>query len=81
MQLPTELASCVLRPWETKDKASLVRLAGSRAVWRNLLDSFPHPYAEADADHWLSLNHGASPPLHSPYSLMALLPETSQSSL
>jgi RimJ/RimL family protein N-acetyltransferase len=29
--------------------------ANNRAVWRNLADVFPHPYTDADADHWLGI--------------------------
>lgn len=43
----------MLRPWTITDKASLVRFANNRAIWRNLLDSFPHPYTGADAERWL----------------------------
>ena len=53
MHLRTELAHCLLRPWEAGDRANLVRFANNRAVWRNLLDSFPHPYTESDADFWI----------------------------
>lgn len=45
---------CVIRPWRAEDKSALVRHANNRKVWRNLRDRFPHPYAEADADAWLS---------------------------
>jgi hypothetical protein len=50
VQLRTDLQTCVLRPWVASDKQNLVRYANNKAVWRNLLDSFPHPYSEADAD-------------------------------
>jgi ribosomal-protein-alanine N-acetyltransferase len=35
------------------DRASLLRHANNARVWRNLLDLFPHPYKESDADAWL----------------------------
>jgi ribosomal-protein-alanine N-acetyltransferase len=54
MILPTVLPSCLLRPWICADKESLVRNANNRNVWRNLTESFPHPYTEADADKWLA---------------------------
>lgn len=54
MQLSTELASCLLRPWYSSDKQSLVRFANKKAIWRNLLDTFPHPYRETDAQYWLA---------------------------
>ncbi len=45
---------CVLRPWAARDKPSLVRHANSYKVWRNLRDSFPHPYTLVDAEQWIS---------------------------
>ena len=63
MELRTELNACVLRPWAPPDKPNLARFANSRAVWRNLLDSFPHPYTEADADDWIAHTR-ANPGLH-----------------
>jgi RimJ/RimL family protein N-acetyltransferase len=50
-----ECGSCVVRDWQWSDKASLMRFANNRKVWRNLNDIFPHPYTEADADQWLAL--------------------------
>lgn len=38
--------------------------ANNRKVWRNLTDMFPHPYTEADADHWFSLANRSGPGLH-----------------
>ena len=61
MELRTDLDSCILRPWAASDTESLVRFANNRAVWRNLLDSFPHPYSRADAEYWIAhtrANHG-----------------------
>ena len=60
--LPTEiqLTRSRLRPWRLSDRASLVRYANDRDVWRNLRDRFPHPYTERDADEWLA--HGAAEP-------------------
>jgi RimJ/RimL family protein N-acetyltransferase len=48
-----ECSSCLLRPWQTRDKPALLRHANNRNIWRNLRDRFPHPYLEADADAWL----------------------------
>src|ERR1700736_2806517 len=50
--------------WEYADKASLVRHANNNKVWRNLLDRFPHPYTEADADSWFALVETMSPRTH-----------------
>lgn len=45
---------CVVRDWRPSDKASLVRVANNRNVWRNLTHRFPHPYTDADADSWFA---------------------------
>lgn len=45
---------CIVRDWRVSDKASLVRVANNRNVWRNLTHRFPHPYTEADADFWFA---------------------------
>lgn len=54
MSEPIELTRCRLRPWRTGDLTALLRHADDRAVWRNLQDSFPHPYTERDARAWLA---------------------------
>ena len=43
----------LIRPWLPSDAADLARLADNRAVWRNLRDAFPHPYARKDARAWI----------------------------
>jgi len=55
MVLPTSVANCRLRPWAPADRPQLVLHANNRSVWRNLTDSFPHPYTEADANQWISI--------------------------
>jgi ribosomal-protein-alanine N-acetyltransferase len=42
-----------IRPWLPSDVPALARLADNRAVWRNLRDAFPHPYAKKDARAWV----------------------------
>ena len=64
MLLPTSLESCVLRRWTPADKPDLVRNANNRNVWRNLTESFPHPYTEAAADHWLTIANAPGRDLH-----------------
>jgi RimJ/RimL family protein N-acetyltransferase len=59
-----ECGACVVRDWERADKASLVRHANNRNVWRNLLDRFPHPYTEADAESWFVFVGSLSPRTH-----------------
>lgn len=48
-----DLQSCLLRPWDAGDDASLVAHANNRAVWVNLRDQFPHPYTPKDAEAWI----------------------------
>jgi len=55
---------CVVRNWKRDDKNSLVRSANNRNIWRNLTHKFPHPYSEADADHWLSQVAALPGPTH-----------------
>jgi RimJ/RimL family protein N-acetyltransferase len=43
----------ILRPFALADVPAVVALAGDRAVAENTL-SIPHPYAEADAEAWIS---------------------------
>ena len=50
-----DCGAAIVRPWRAEDRASLVRFANNRKVWRNLKDRFPHPYTEQDADSWLAL--------------------------
>lgn len=50
--------ACCLRQWTLSDKTSLMQHANNRKVWRNLRDSFPHPYTESDADEWLKFSSG-----------------------
>jgi RimJ/RimL family protein N-acetyltransferase len=62
--LPSEIrcAQSLLRPWREGDRASLLRYANDRDVWRNLRDLFPHPYTEQAADDWLSFTATTPPP-------------------
>jgi RimJ/RimL family protein N-acetyltransferase len=59
-----ECGSSRVREWRTTDKASLVRLANNRKVWRNLAHRFPHPYTEASADTWFGLLAKQELPTH-----------------
>jgi RimJ/RimL family protein N-acetyltransferase len=58
------LPAAPLRPWHRDDIASLVVHANDREVWRRLRDRFPHPYTVADAEGWIALTAGESPPLN-----------------
>jgi RimJ/RimL family protein N-acetyltransferase len=53
MRLETVNALCTLRPWLPTDVPSLVHHANNVNVWRNLTQTFPHPYTEADAISWV----------------------------
>ena len=55
---------CVVREWRPSDKASLVRAADNRNVWRNLTDAFPHPYTDADAEIWIAVARKMATPTH-----------------
>jgi ribosomal-protein-alanine N-acetyltransferase len=54
---PTLAAGLTFRTWRSRDVDALCRHANDRLVWRGLLDGFPNPYTEADAERWISLNH------------------------
>ena len=63
MELVTEIQDCVLRAWTASDAQDLIQHANDRAVSRNLLDAFPYPYTQADAEFWLAHTE-ANPGLH-----------------
>lgn len=64
MLIPTDLRDCVIRSWRMGDEPSLSENANNRKVWLNLLDSFPHPYTEADALDWIQASSAALPEAH-----------------
>ena len=53
-ELPPTVAGarCVLRALRSDDAPALQRHADDEAVWRNLFEGFPRPYALADASAW-----------------------------
>jgi RimJ/RimL family protein N-acetyltransferase len=55
VRIATENPAVYLRDWAESDCDSLVRHANNRLVWRNLLDTFPHPYTRADAEQWVHI--------------------------
>ena len=55
---------CVVRDWARSDKASLLRHADNRNVWRNLTHRFPHPYTDAHAEAWFAMLEGMREPTH-----------------
>jgi len=64
VHIPTDLPECILRPWRPSDRADLIRHANNRKVWRNLTHMFPHPYTEADAEHWIRIANEEGRSLH-----------------
>ncbi len=44
-----------IRNWQRGDAISLQKHADDRDVWRNLRDTFPHPYTLDDAHSWIEL--------------------------
>ncbi len=59
LEIPLE--TCTIRSWRKDDADSIARLANNRAVWRNLRDRFPHPYARKDARSWIRTARRADP--------------------
>jgi RimJ/RimL family protein N-acetyltransferase len=55
------LQHCEVRSFEAGDAPSLARQANNRAIWRNLRDLFPHPYAEADAVAFIARTQSQHP--------------------
>jgi RimJ/RimL family protein N-acetyltransferase len=53
-----ELEAIVVRHWRVTDLASLVHHANNERIARNVRDTFPHPYSEADGQQWLALATG-----------------------
>lgn len=56
------LTRYTIRPWQHGDEASLARHANNRNVWRNLRDTFPHPYTLKDAEAWIETASAENPP-------------------
>lgn len=54
LEIVTDAAGIVLRPFLPQDGPALVRHANNRNVSRNLRDAFPFPYTPADAENWLA---------------------------
>ena len=60
--LPLPAGAATLRRWGAADKPVLVANANSRAVWRNMVHTFPHPYTPEDADTWVAACLDQEPP-------------------
>ena len=46
-----------LRAWRVGDAPALATHANNPKVWRNMSDSFPHPYTLEIAEHWVRQGH------------------------
>lgn len=60
MSLPTleiGVEGWSLRAWRESDVEALAEHAGRPEVWRNMSDSFPHPYTREIARHWVERGH------------------------
>ena len=60
MTLPTialTIDGWTLRAWRHGDAAALAGHANNQNVWRNMSDSFPHPYTLEIAEHWVRRGH------------------------
>lgn len=62
MEFPIAAGRVVLRTWRVSDEDDLVAEANSRAVWRNLLHVFSHPYTLPDAREWIGRCLEQDPP-------------------
>ena len=64
MQLSTTSPEVQLASWSPEHREALVTQANDRSVWRNLFDTFPHPYTAEDADFWVKHTSEADPSCH-----------------
>ena len=49
-----QLSRARLRPPRPGDERSIAYYANNPRIWRNLRDTFPHPYSLADAEEWIA---------------------------
>jgi RimJ/RimL family protein N-acetyltransferase len=59
-----QCGKCVVRDWARSDKESMLQVANNLNIARNLMDVFPHPYTEKDADNWFSFLEQMPEPTH-----------------
>ena len=64
MHLHTTVPEVQLVSWQPEHQQELVAQANDRAVWRNLFDTFPHPYTSADAEFWIGHVSEPQPSCH-----------------
>ena len=55
-------ARCVVRTYIAADAGSIALAANDRRIWLQLRDLFPHPYALADAEHYIARVASIDPP-------------------
>ena len=48
----------LLTEWYNHDAGPLVKIANNINIWKNVRDSFPHPYTKMDAEEWISSQQG-----------------------
>jgi len=58
------LDRCELRPLLPEDAPSLAQMANDITVWRNLRDTFPHPYTLEHSVRFIEHSSSQSPPCH-----------------
>jgi len=51
-----------LRPWAEQDVDTLAEIANDREIWRNVRDTFPHPYTREAAKGWVKFCQSANEP-------------------
>ncbi len=59
-----DLGDFEIRSYRKSDRASLIKYANNRNVSINLLDSFPFPYTELEADLWLAYAMNQDPEMN-----------------
>jgi [ribosomal protein S5]-alanine N-acetyltransferase len=55
--IPLSKTGWTLRAWRETDAPALSEHAGNVNVWRNMSDSFPHPYTLEIANVWVTRGH------------------------
>jgi len=59
-----ELGIYNIRSYERNDKNALVKYANNNKISKNLRDSFPNPYAEEDAQAWITAAINQNPEIN-----------------
>jgi RimJ/RimL family protein N-acetyltransferase len=55
--IPLNIEGWYLRAWREADAPALAKYANNKNVWRNMSDTFPHPYTLEIAQHWVTRGH------------------------